>query len=92
LLLDGFKIDVEPQQYALVENGSLALVGPANNRRLAIGTKPDEGDPRTWLQLGISPWKPTGTSGIEREAQAAGSASPADQADKSSSPKVAANL
>jgi len=44
LLLDGFKIEIEPQQYALVENGSLALVGPANNQRFAIVTKLDEGD------------------------------------------------
>jgi hypothetical protein len=39
LLRDGFKIDIEPQQYALVENGSLALVGPANNRRLLSDIK-----------------------------------------------------
>lgn len=51
LLLDGFKIDIEPQQYALVENGSLALVGPANNRRIAIVTQLDEGDTRTWLPV-----------------------------------------
>jgi hypothetical protein len=41
----------ESQQYALVENGSLALVGPANNRRIAIVTQLDEGDPRTWLPV-----------------------------------------
>jgi hypothetical protein len=51
LLHDGFKIDIEPQQYALVENGAVAIVGPANNRRIAIATKLDEGDPRTWLPV-----------------------------------------
>jgi hypothetical protein len=51
LLQDGFKIEIEPQQYALVENGSLALVGPANNRRIAISTKLDDDDPRTWLPV-----------------------------------------
>jgi hypothetical protein len=51
LLQDGFKIDIEPQQYALVENGALALRGPANNQRLAIVTKFDDDDPRTWLPV-----------------------------------------
>lgn len=46
---DGFNI--EPQQYALVENGSLALVGRPNNLRIAIVTKLDEGDTRTWLPV-----------------------------------------
>jgi hypothetical protein len=49
LRADGFNI--EPQQYALVENGSLALVGRANNQRIAIVTELDEGDARTWLPV-----------------------------------------
>jgi hypothetical protein len=50
LLQDGFKIDIVPQQYALVENGALALRGPENNRRFAIVAKLDHDDPRTWLR------------------------------------------